>query len=169
MDAYRSAAALFAAPVLLLPCADSFPQSYPSKPVRVIVGGPPAGGADVITRPIAQKLSELLGQQFIVENRPGAGMVIAGQAAAVAPPDGYTLLLATASNFSIAPFLMKKRPYDPLQDFTPVTLIAKAPLLMTVHPSLPARTVKELIALARAKPGQLLYGSNGTGSFSHLT
>ena len=169
MDAYRRAAALFAAPVLLLPCAESFPQSYPSKPVRVIVSGPAAGGADVITRPIAQKLSEALGQQFVVENRPGAAMVIAGQTAAAAPADGYTLLLATASNFSIAPFLLKKRPYEPMQDFTPVTLIAKAPLLMTVHPSLPARTVKELIALARAKPGQLLYGSNGTGSFSHLT
>lgn len=162
-------AALFSAALTFIAINESIPQPYPAKPVRVIVSGPPAGGADVITRPIAQKLSESLGQQFLVENRPGAGMMIAAQAAASAPADGYTVLLATASNLSIAPFLMKKRPYDPLQDFTPVTLIAKAPLLITVHPSLPAGSVGELIALARGKPGQLLYGSNGHASFSHLT
>jgi tripartite-type tricarboxylate transporter receptor subunit TctC len=144
-------------------------QSYPSKPVRIIVGGPPAGGADVIVRPIAQKLSESLGQQFIVENRPGAGSIIAGQVAAGAAADGYTMVEASASGFAIAPFLLKKRPYDPVNDFTPVMLIAKAPMLLTVHPSLPVKTVQDLIALAKSKPRQLFYASNGNGSFSHLT
>jgi len=120
-------------------------------------------------RPIAQKLSETLGQQVIVDNRPGAGSMIAAQLAAGSPPDGYTVLQASASGFSISPFLQKKLPYDPIHDFTPITLIATAPLMLTVHPSLPVRSVKDLISLARTKPGQLLYASNGKGSFSHLT
>jgi len=147
----------------------SWCQSYPVKPVRLIVGGPPGGGADVVMRPIAQKLSETLGQQVIVDNRPGAGSMIAAQLAAGSPPDGYTVLQASASGFSISPFLQKKLPYDPIHDFTPITLIATAPLMLTVHPSLPVRSVKDLISLARTKPGQLLYASNGKGSFSHLT
>jgi len=120
-------------------------------------------------RPIAQKLSETLGQQVIVDNRPGAGSMIAAQLAAGSPPDGYTVLQASASGFSISPFLQKKLPYDPIHDFTPITLIATAPLMLTVHPSLPVRSVKDLISLARTKPGQLLYASNGKGSFSHFT
>lgn len=123
----------------------------------------------MIMRPIAQKLSESLGQQVVVDNRPGAGGVIAAQIVVSSPPDGYTVLQASASSFSISPFLLKKRPYDPVQDFTPVTLVAIAPLMVTVHPSLPVKSVKDLISLAKAKPRQLLYASNGKGSLSHLT
>ncbi|HYC49063.1 MAG TPA: tripartite tricarboxylate transporter substrate-binding protein [Burkholderiales bacterium] len=152
-----------------LGAAPAAAQAYPAKPVRLIVQGPPAGGADVIVRPIAQQISGSMGQPMVVENRPGAGGVVASVAVAAAPPDGYTLLLATASGFSIAPFTLKKRPYDPVSDFAPVTLLATAPMMATVHPSLPVRTVKELVALARARPRELFYASNGTGSFSHLT
>lgn len=147
----------------------SWCQSYPAKPVRLIVQGPAAGGADVIARPVAQKMTESMGQAVVVDNRPGAGGVVASQAVAGSLPDGYTLLLATASGFSIAPFLLKKRPYDPAQDFSPVTLLATAPLMVTVHPSLPVKSLKELINLAKARPRQLLYASNGIGSLSHLT
>jgi tripartite-type tricarboxylate transporter receptor subunit TctC len=144
-------------------------QAYPAKPIRLIVQGPPAGGADVIARPVAQRMSESLGQPLVVDNRPGAGGVVASVAVAASAPDGYTLLLATASGFSIAPFLLKKRPYDPVQDFAAVTMLATAPMMVTVHPALPVKSVKELIALARARPKELLYASNGIGSFSHLT
>jgi len=144
-------------------------QSYPAKPVRLVISGPPGGGADVILRPIALKLGESMGQQVIVDNRPGAGSMIAAQLVANAPPDGYTLLQASASGISIAPLLVKKRLYDPVQDLAPVTLIARAPMLITVHPALPVKSVKDLVALAKARPNQLLYGSNGKGSFSHLT
>ena len=144
-------------------------QTYPVKPVRLIVGGAPAAGGDLIMRPIAQRLTESTGQQFIIDNRPGAGSIVAGQIAAAAPADGYTILQGSASGFSIAPFLAKKRPYDPLRDFTPITMIARAPLLVAVNPALPVKSVKDLVALAKAKPGTLLYGSNGMASFSHLT
>jgi len=144
-------------------------QTYPLKPVRLIVGGAPAAGGDLIMRPIAQRLTESTGQQFIIDNRPGAGSLVAGQIAAAAPADGYTILQGSASGFSIAPFLAKKRPYDPVQDFTPITMIARAPLLVAVHPALAARSVNDLVTLAKAKPGALLYGSNGIASFSHLT
>jgi tripartite-type tricarboxylate transporter receptor subunit TctC len=144
-------------------------QGYPVKPVRIVAGAPAGGGADIILRPIAQRLSEALGAQFIIDNRPGAGSTIAAQLVASSPPDGYTLLQASASSFSISPFLFKKPPYDPVNDFTPVTLIATAPLLVAVHPSVPANSVKELVGLARSKPGRLFYASNGKGSFSHFT
>jgi tripartite-type tricarboxylate transporter receptor subunit TctC len=144
-------------------------QGFPAKPVRFVVIGPPAGGADVIARPVAQRMTEAIGQAVVVDNRPGAGGIVGSQFVAGAPPDGYTILLATASGFSIAPFLGKKRPYDPMQDFAAVTLLATAPMLVTVHPSLPVKSVKELIGLARARPRDLLYASNGAGSFSHLT
>ena len=147
----------------------SLAQSYPAKPVRLVVSGPPGGGADVVMRPIAQRLSELLAQQVLVDNRPGAGSMIAAQHVAGSPPDGYTVLQASASGMSISPFLAKKRPYDPLQDFAPVTLVATAPLVVTVHPSVPVKSARDLIAFARARPGQLNYASNGKGSFSHLT
>ena len=150
-------------------CYAACAQTYPAKSVRLIVGGAPAAGGDLIMRPIAQRLSESTGQQFIIDNRPGAGSLLAGQIAAAAPADGYTILQGSASGFSIAPFLAKKRPYDPVQDFTPITMVARAPLLVAVHPALPVRSVKDLVALAKAKPGALLYGSNGTASFSHLS
>jgi tripartite-type tricarboxylate transporter receptor subunit TctC len=135
----------------------------------MIVAGPAGGGADVIARPVAQKLSEWLGQQVLVDNRPGAGTLISGQVTAGAPPDGYTVLLATVSTICISPWLARKRPYDPAQDFVPISLVAIAPLMIAVHPSVPAKTTKELIGLAKARPNQLLYASNGSGSLSHLT
>jgi len=144
-------------------------QNYPVKPLRVITGGPAGGGADVIMRPVAQRLSEQLGQQVIVDNRPGAGTVIAGQIVMAAPADGYTLLQATASGFSVAPFVSRKPPYDPEKDFMPVTMLSIAPMMIAVHPALPVKTVKELVSLAKSRRGELLYGSNGQASFSHLT
>ena len=144
-------------------------QGYPVKPVRLLLPGPAAGGADVVMRPIAQRLSEQMGQQVIIDNRPGAGGVIAGQVAMALPADGYTLVVATAGGFSIAPFVVKKQPYDPERDFIPVTMIATAPMMITVHPALPVRSVKDLVGLAKAKQNQLFYASNGQSSFSHLT
>jgi tripartite-type tricarboxylate transporter receptor subunit TctC len=149
-------------------CGLVFSQSFPAKPIRLVTGGPPGGGGDVVARGIAQKMSEGLGQQVIVDNKPGAGGIIASQYVASSPPDGYTIYSASASAFSVSPFLLKKRPYDPVQDFAPITLTATAPLVVTIHPSVPAKSIKELITLAKAKPGQLLYASNGKGSFSHL-
>jgi tripartite-type tricarboxylate transporter receptor subunit TctC len=144
-------------------------QTYPVHPVRWVLPGPAAGGVDVIARPIAQRLSESMSQQVIIDNRPGAGGLIAGQVVAGAAPDGYTVLLGTTGTHSIMPLLARKRPYDPAVDFAPVTMIATAPLLTAVHPSLPVRTVADLIRLAKTKPGELLYASNGTGTIHHLT
>ncbi len=144
-------------------------QGYPAKPVRLIVGGPPGGGADIVMRPLAQRLGEQMGQQVIVDNRPGAGSILAAQAAMAAPADGYTLLQGSASAFAVSPFTLKKPPYDPERDFAPITMVASAPMLVAVNPALPAKSVKDLVALAKAKPNQLLYASNGQGSFSHLT
>ena len=159
----------FSSALLLGTFGMSFAQNYPVKAIRVVTGGPPGGGADVIMRPVAQRLGEQMGQQVIVDNRPGAGTVIAGQVVTSAPADGYTLLQATASGFSIAPYISRKSPYDPEKDFTPVTMLSTAPMLITVHPSIPARTVKDLVNLAKSRAEQLLYASNGQGSFSHLT
>lgn len=110
-----------------------------------------------------------MGQQVVIDNRPGAGGVISGQVVMSAPADGYTLLQTTSSGFSVSPFLLKKQPYDPERDFAPVTMIATAPMMITVNPALPVKSVKELVVLGKAKQNQLLYGSNGQGSFSHLT
>ena len=144
-------------------------QPYPVKPVRLILPGPPAGGADVVARPIAQRLSESLGQPVFVDNRPGASGVIAAQLTASALPDGYTVMVGTAVGMSIAPFLARKRPYDPVQDYAPVALVATAPLMVAVHPSLPVKSIRELVTLAKARPKHLLYASNGTGTIQHLT
>jgi tripartite-type tricarboxylate transporter receptor subunit TctC len=165
----RRSVALISTCVALSASDCAWPQGYPAKPVRIVTGAPPAGGGDVIGRAMAQKISESTGQQFVMDNRPGAGSVIAAQIVVTSPPDGYTIFQASASGFSISPFLLKKQPYDPVMDFSPVSLLAKAPLMLTVHPSLPIRSVKDLITLARARPGEVLYASNGQGSFSHLT
>jgi tripartite-type tricarboxylate transporter receptor subunit TctC len=143
-------------------------QAYPAKPVRIIVGLAPGGGNDTMARLIGQKLSQTLKQQFVVDNRPGAGGVIAGEVVAKAPPDGYTLLLGNVAMLAIIPNIQKKVPYDPLKDFTPISLMATAPLLVVVHPSLPVHSIKQLIAFAKAKPGELNYASNGIGSSTHL-
>jgi tripartite-type tricarboxylate transporter receptor subunit TctC len=143
-------------------------QSWPAKPVRFIVPFTPGGGNDTIARLIGQKLSGTLGQQVIIDNRAGAGGTIGAEAAARSAPDGYTMFLAGVATHGINPNLRKKLPYDPVKDFEPVSLIAQAPLLVVVHPSLPARNTRDLIALAKAKPGQITYASNGAGGSSHM-
>lgn len=142
-------------------------QNFPVKPIRVIVPLAAGGPGDVLARVIGQKLSEHVGQPVIIDNRPGANTNIGTEFVAKAPPDGYTLL-ATASTLTINPSMYATLSYDPLRDFAPLTLIASTPLVLVVHPSLPVKSVKELIALARSKPGQLNYGSAGNGSALHL-
>lgn len=160
---------LLTASIGLVAGESSWCQPYPSKPVRLIVQGLPGTAPDLIARLIAPRLSESLGQPVIIDNRGGAGGIVAAQIAATSPADGYMVLLAASAGVSIAPFLAKKRPYDPIQDFTPVTLVAITPLIVTMHPSLPVKSVKELIGLAKARPKQLLYATPGAGSVFHLT
>jgi len=142
-------------------------QSYPTKAVRLVVPFLAGGSTDIVGRTVAQKLSEMWGQQAFVDNRPGGGTTIGTDMAAKAAPDGYTLLV-TPAPFTINPSLLAKLPYDALTDFAPITLINTTPLVMVVHPGVPAKNVKELIALAKAKPGQLNFGSSGTGGSNHL-
>jgi len=144
-------------------------QDYPNKPLRLIVPFPPGGGNDILARSVGQRLAETIGQQVIVDNRGGAGGLIGAELAAKAVPDGYTIFLASIGNLAFMPALHAKLPYDPVRDFAPLTLLATSAFVMVVNPSLPAKSVKELIALARAKPGQLNYGSSGQGSSLHLT
>jgi tripartite-type tricarboxylate transporter receptor subunit TctC len=151
----------------LLLCGAAQAQDYPAKPVRIIVPFAPGGGTDLTARLTAQKLSERFGQQFIVENRSGAGGVIGSDLVAKAKPDGYTLVVVSGSH-TINPSLYKQLPYDTLRDFAPVTNLVAGPALLVVHPSVPANNVKELIALAKAKPGTLSYASSGNGSPPHL-
>ena len=141
---------------------------YPTKPVRVVVGFSPGGIADVTARLIAPRLGEVLGQQVVIENRPGASGAIATERVATSPPDGYTLLAPTAAD-AVIPVLRAKLPYNLERDLAPVSLVAVAPFVLVVHPSVPARNVKELIALARAQPGKLSYGSVGIGTTPHLS
>ncbi len=143
-------------------------QNYPAKPIRLVVPQPPGGGNDTIARMIGQKLSVTLKQQVAVDNRAGAGGLIGADIAAHSPADGYTLLLGNVAALAIIPNVQKKMPYDALKDFAPVSLVASAPLIVIVHPSVPVRSIKQLIALAKAKPGQLNYASNGVGSSTHL-
>lgn len=143
-------------------------QAYPVKPIRLVVPQPPGGGNDTIARLISQKLSAALKQQFTVDNRAGAGGLIGADIVAKAAPDGYTLLLANVAGMVIVPNIQKSMPYDALKDFAPVSLIASAPLLVVVHPSLPVTSIKQLISLGKAKPGQINYASNGVGTSTHL-
>ena len=142
---------------------------YPSKPIKIIVGSTPGGGPDIMARAIGQKLAEALGQSVIIDNRPGANGIIGSEIAAKSPPDGYTLMMANAGSHAVNVSLYPKLSYDPLRDFTPVSLVSTAPNVLIVHPSLPAKNVKELIALARARPGELSFGSGGNGSTAHLS
>lgn len=144
----------------------AFAQSYPAKPIRLVVPLAPGGGGDLVGRLIAQKISEPLGQTVIVDNRPGGSTIIGTELVARSQPDGYTLVMATSSH-GINPSLYKL-PFDPVKDFTGVSFIATSPMMLTVHPNVPARTVKELIAVAKAHPGKLNYGSSGTASIVHL-
>lgn len=144
-------------------------QAYPTKPIRMIVPFPPGGTTDVVARLVAQKLTEAWGQQVVVDNRPGAGGIIGTEIVAKATPDGYTALLGSITTHAVNPALYKKLNFDPVKDFTPVSLVVSSPQLLAVHPSVAAKSVKELIALAKAKPGQLNYASAGTGTSPHLT
>ena len=152
----------------MTPGSPALAQTYPAKPIRFIVPFTPGGGNDTIARLIGQKLTAAIGQQVIIDNRPGAGGAIGAEAAARSPADGYTIFLAGVATHGINPNLRKKLGYDPVRDFDAVSLIASAPLLVVVHPSLPIRSVKQLIALAKAKPGQINYASNGAGGSSHM-
>jgi len=149
--------------------ATAHAQSYPDKAIRVIVPFPAGGAADIVARHFTTRLSTVIGQQIIVDNRGGAGGIIGGEIAARLPADGYGLLFASSSVLSINPHLGAKAPYDVLKSFTPIVKIGDAPNVLTVHPSVPAKTVRELIVIAKAKPGALAYASNGTGTLSHLT
>ena len=153
--------------LLLAMTAGAAAAQYPDRPVRLIVGFPPGGAADILGRIAAQQLSSGLGQQVVVDNRGGAGGLIATEIAARANPDGYTLLFTSIPHV-INPHLYHKVAYDALRDFTPVIQFVSVPLMMAAGPALPAKSVKDLIAIARAKPAQLAYGSAGSGSSSHL-
>jgi tripartite-type tricarboxylate transporter receptor subunit TctC len=142
-------------------------QPYPAKPIRMIVPFAPGGNTDIIARIVAPKMSENLGQQIIIDNRGGAGSIIGSEIAAKSPPDGYTLLMASAGHV-INPAMVKKLPYDSIKDFAPISIVADVPTAFVVHPSLPVKNVKEFIALARARPGQLNYSTAGRGTVGHL-
>ena len=144
-------------------------QAYPSKPVRILVPFPAGSGVDIIARMIGNPLAEAWGQAVVVDNRPGASGAIACELAAKAVPDGYTLLLGNASSLAMAPSLYAHVAYDPVKSFAPITLISSSANVLVVHPSLPAASITALIALAKAKPGQLTYGSGGSGSSPHLS
>jgi tripartite-type tricarboxylate transporter receptor subunit TctC len=142
-------------------------QDYPVRPIRVVVPFSPGGAVDGPTRAVAQELSRRLGQQVVIDNRPGAGATIGSEAVAKAAPDGYTLLLASQTN-AISATLYPKLSFNPIDDFAPVSLIGREPGVLVVHPSLPANSVKELVELARAQPGRIDYASSGNGSGQHL-
>jgi tripartite-type tricarboxylate transporter receptor subunit TctC len=153
---------------LLAGLASGAGADYPSRPIRLIVPYPPGGNADIVARIIAQKLGENLGQQIVIDNRGGAGGLIGEELAAKAVPDGYTIALVAVSH-AVNPGLHKNLPFDPQRDFAPITLAVSVPNLLVVHPQLPAKSVPELIALAKAKPGSLSYGSSGNGTSLHLS
>jgi len=149
--------------------AASAARDYPVKPLRLIVPFPPGGGNDILARTAGQRLSEIVGQQIIVDNRGGAGGLIGAELAAKAVPDGYTIFLASIGNLAFTPALRARLPYDPVRDFAPVTLLATSAFIMVVNPTVPAKSVKELIALAKARPGAFNYASAGQGSSLHMT
>lgn len=153
---------------LALPAGAAMAQSYPAKPVRMIVGFPPGGGTDVVARVIAQKLTEWWGQAVTVENRAGATGTIGADAVAKSAPDGYTLLMGHVNSHGIAPNLFARLPYDPIKDFAAAAYVGYVPNVLAVHPSVNAKSVKELVALLKANPGKLNYASSGNGSTQHL-
>ena len=158
---------MFAGVALALAAHPAAAQNYPAKTIRIVVPLAAGGPGDVLARAVGQKLSENVGQPVVIDNRPGANTNVGNEFVAKAPADGYTLL-ATASTLTINPGLYPKLPYEAMRDFAPISLIGSAPLILVVHPSLPVRSVKELAALAKSKPGQLHYGSAGNGSVLHL-
>ena len=148
-------------------CFNAAAQSYPVKPVRFILPFPPGGPTDILGRILGQKLADQLGQPVVPENRPGAGGNVGTEYAAKTPPDGYSIVL-TSPTLAISPSLYKKLNYDPVKDFTPISLVAQIPNVLLVHPSVPAKTLKELVQLAKANPGKLNFGSGGLGTSNHL-
>lgn len=146
-----------------------FAQQFPSKPIRFLVGFAPGGSTDIVARLLAQKMSENFGQQVVVDNRTGAGGMISAEALAKSPPDGYTIQACTTGMFAIQPFLYKKLPYDPERDLQPVTQTGSLPYIVVTHPSLPAKTIRELLAIAKQRPGDINFASSGLGTASHLS
>ncbi len=153
--------------VLALAASSVFAQQYPNRPVKVIIPWPPGQATDIAARIVGEKLSQQLGQPFIMENRPGAGGALGTEAAVKSAPDGYTLLAASSGPISIMPNLQQV-PYDPLKDLVPVSLIAAAPFVLVTHPSFPASNAKEFLALVRANPGKYTFASSGTGATAHI-
>jgi tripartite-type tricarboxylate transporter receptor subunit TctC len=143
-------------------------SDYPNRSIRLVLGFPPGGISDVLARAIGAKLSANLGHQVVIDNRPGAGTTIASDIVAKSAPDGYTLFMQDMTTHAINASLYKKLPYDTVKDFTPISLVASSALMLVVHPSLPAKSVKELIALAKSRPGQIVYASSGNGTILHL-
>ncbi|HXV12411.1 MAG TPA: tripartite tricarboxylate transporter substrate binding protein [Burkholderiales bacterium] len=153
--------------VFTLAPATSYGQAYPGRPIRVIVPQSAGGSTDLVARAVGQRMADALGQPVVVDNRPGAGSINGTDIAAKATPDGYTLLVVAAS-FTITPNIRKKVPYDVIRDFTPVSQLVTLPHIVVVHPSLPVKSIKELIALAKAKPGELNFASSGIGTSTHM-
>ena len=168
MKVRRSFVLALAVTVMLFAAGNVFAQSYPTKPIRIIVPFPAGGATDIFTRLISQKLTENLGQQVLVDNRAGASGIIGTEILVKSAPDGYTLMI-TATHHAINPSLYKKLPYDTAQDLVALTLVATSPNILLAHPSFPANTVQELIAMAKAKPGQLNFASTGIGGSNHLS
>jgi tripartite-type tricarboxylate transporter receptor subunit TctC len=168
MNKLRFEVAAACVPVLLA-CAGAYAaeQTFPSKPVRILVGAPPGGSNDIFARAIGQRVSPSLGQPVVVENRPGANQLIAADLTAKAAPDGHTLYITTTS-FAAGVAIQPKQPFDPVNDLTGVTMVGNGPMVLVIHPSLPAKTAKDLVAIARARPGQLNYTSSGIGSINHM-
>lgn len=162
----RRIAAAFGAVLLAVP-AFALAQAYPSKPIRIIIPFPPGAATDITGRYIAQKLGEALGGQAIAENRPGANGTIGLEIAAKAPPDGHTLVLGQTGNLAISPGITKVN-YEPIRDFAPISMVIASPHVLAIHPSVPAKSLKEVVAFARGRPGQLNYASTGSGSAGHL-
>lgn len=151
----------------LLAPASAWAQ-YPDRPVRVLLGYPPGGGTDLVARLVAQPLAEKWKQPVVVDNRPGANAIIATEAVVKAKPDGYTLLMAYATELALNPATHRKLPYDPVRDLAPIAQLGSAPLVMAAHPALPAQSIRELLALAKSRPGALSYSSSGNGSVHHF-
>ena len=165
----RDACNALLAASLFLGNAGALAQAFPAKPVRIVVPFPAGSGVDILARMVGNPLAEAWNQAVVVDNRPGASGVIACELAAKAAPDGYTLLLGNASSLAMAPSLYAHVAYDPVTSFAPITQISSSANVLVVHPSVPAASISALIALARAKPGQLTYGSGGSGSSPHLS
>ena len=158
--------------VLSFSCAASnvaHADTWPSKPIKIVLGFPPGGATDTLSRDFASKLSDELGQQVIIDNRPGAGGTIGADMVAKAAPDGYTLTIGTTSNHAIAVSLYKKLNYDPVKDFVPITMLAVSQNVVVINPSIPVNNIKELVAYAKANPDKMNFGSSGNGTISHLT